>query len=52
LRPILGTPIGSMPSQPVVVVHKRSIMWPILAVAMIAVAGGALFLVWKQTQNQ
>jgi serine/threonine-protein kinase len=52
LRPIQGTPIGSMPIQPVVVVHKRSIMWPILAVAMIAVAGGALFLVWKQTQNQ
>ena len=52
LRPIQGTPIGSMPSQPVVVVHKRSIMWPILAVAMIAIAGGALFLVWKQTQNQ
>jgi serine/threonine-protein kinase len=52
LRPIQGTPIGSLPSQPVVVVHKRSIMWPILAVAMIAVAGGALFLVWKQMQNQ
>ncbi|MEP6865629.1 MAG: hypothetical protein ABJE66_33725, partial [Deltaproteobacteria bacterium] len=52
LRPIQGTPIGTTPSQPVVVVQKRSIMWPILAVAMIAVAGGALFLVWKQTQNQ
>jgi len=52
LRPIQGTPIGSLPSQPVVVVHKRSILWPILAVAMIAVAGGALFLVWKQMQNQ
>jgi len=52
LRPIQGTPIGSLPSQPVVVVHKRSLLWPILAVAMIAVAGGALFLVWKQMQNQ
>jgi hypothetical protein len=52
LRPIQGTPLGSTPNQPVVVVHKRSIMWPILAVAMIAVAGGALFLVWKQMQNQ
>src|SRR3569832_2160613 len=52
LRPIQGTPIGSLPSQPVVGVHKRSILWPILAVAMIAVAGGALFLVWKQMQNQ
>ncbi|HET9993265.1 MAG TPA: protein kinase, partial [Kofleriaceae bacterium] len=52
LRPIQGTPASSMTNAPVVVVHKRSIMWPILAVAMIVVAGGALFLVWKQMQNQ
>jgi hypothetical protein len=37
---------------PVVVVGKRSILWPILAVSMILVAGGALFLVWRQMQNQ
>ncbi|MEO8548824.1 MAG: protein kinase [Kofleriaceae bacterium] len=41
-----------IPSAPVVVVTKRSLMWPILAVAMIAVAAGALILVWKQMQNQ
>jgi len=52
LRPIQGQPVATVTTAPVVVVHKRSIMWPILAVAMIAVAGGALFLVWKQMQNQ
>ncbi len=31
---------------------KRNVMWPILAIAMIAVAGGALFLVWRQMQMQ
>jgi hypothetical protein len=31
---------------------QRSIMWPIFAVAMVAIAGGALFLVWKQMQDQ
>jgi hypothetical protein len=51
LRPIQGTPLGQSMTN---VQPRRSahIMWPILAVAMILVAGGALFLVWKQTQNQ
>ena len=41
-------PIASAPqAQP-----KRSIVWPLLAFAMVAIAGGALFLVWKQMQNQ
>jgi len=52
LRPIQGQPVATVTTAPVVVVHKRSLLWPILAVAMIAVAGGALFLVWKQMQNQ
>jgi serine/threonine-protein kinase len=43
---------GSLTNAPIVVVTKRSLLWPILAVAMILVAGGALFLVWKQMQNQ
>jgi len=51
LRPIQGTPMGSMTSAPIAAGH-RSILWPILAIAMIAVAGGALYLVWKQMQNQ
>jgi len=33
-------------------VQKRSLVWPLLAIAMVAIAGGALFLVWKQMQNQ
>jgi len=31
---------------------SRSIVWPLLAIAMVGVAGGALFLVWKQMQQQ
>lgn len=31
---------------------SRSILWPLLAIAMVAIAGGALFLVWKQMQQQ
>jgi len=42
-------PIGSMPQMQA---PKRSIVWPLLALAMVGVAGGALFLVWKQMQNQ
>ena len=30
----------------------RSLVWPMLAIAMVVIAGGALFLVWKQTQQQ
>jgi serine/threonine-protein kinase len=38
-------------SQPVVVVQtRRSVVWPMLAVAMVAIAGGALYLVWRQQQ--
>jgi serine/threonine-protein kinase len=31
---------------------KRSLVWPIVAIAGVAVAGVALFLVWKQMQKQ
>jgi serine/threonine-protein kinase len=51
LQPL--TPGGvAMPGSQVVVVKQRSLMWPLLAVAMVAVAGGALFLVWQQMQKQ
>jgi serine/threonine-protein kinase len=61
--PFGGETTGSAPSlQPltvvpgagtqVVVVKQRSLVWPLVAVAMVAVAGGALFLVWKQMQQQ
>jgi serine/threonine-protein kinase len=39
------------PQPPIVVVNRRSLMWPVVAFAMVAVAGGALFLVWRQTQT-
>lgn len=40
------------PPTPVVVVHKRSLVWPLVALAMVGIAGTALFLVWKQMQEQ
>ena len=55
LRPIrAGSPVP-MPAGPnthPIVVMQRSIVWPLLAVAMVAIAGGALFLVWQQMQQQ
>jgi serine/threonine-protein kinase len=38
-------------TQSVVVVRQRSVFWPIFAVAMVLIAGGALYLVWQQTQK-
>ena len=31
---------------------RRSLVWPLLAISMVGIAGGALFLVYKQTQQQ
>ena len=36
---------------PAAAAPKRSLVWPMLAISMVAIAGGALFLVWKQTQQ-
>lgn len=55
LRPLQGTMAVQPPSpnmQPIVVIAPRSILWPILAIAMIGIAAAALFLVWKQIQTQ
>jgi serine/threonine-protein kinase len=38
------------PQPPIVVVNRRSVVWPLIAFAMVAVTGGALFLVWRQMQ--
>jgi serine/threonine protein kinase len=44
-------PSGSQ--APIVVVNpRRSVMWPLVAFAMVAVSGGALFLVWRETQTK
>jgi hypothetical protein len=47
-----GAPImpPSVTTQPIVVA-KRSVFWPIFGVLMVLIAGGALFLVWQQTQK-
>jgi eukaryotic-like serine/threonine-protein kinase len=50
LQPLRTTGVQSSPS--IVVVNKRSLVWPMLAAAMVAVAGGALYLVWRQMQQQ
>ncbi len=38
-------------TQSVVVVPRRSVGWPMFGIAMVLIAGGALFLVWQQTQK-
>ncbi len=43
-------PIG--PPTATIQTPRRNLVWPILAIAMVMIAGGALFLVWKQMQNQ
>ncbi len=30
---------------------RRSLLWPMIAIAMVLIASGALFLVWKQTRE-
>ena len=45
-------PQPSVQTAPIIVVPRRSLVWPLLAVGMLAVAGGALFLVWQQMQHQ
>jgi eukaryotic-like serine/threonine-protein kinase len=49
LAPLRPVAPGAAP--PVVVV-RRNVLWPLLAVSGVLVAGGALFLVWKQMQQQ
>jgi serine/threonine-protein kinase len=45
--------LSASQQQPVLVISpRRSLMWPIVAFAMVAVSGGALFLVWQQMQTR
>jgi serine/threonine-protein kinase len=58
LQPILPTHATgqslnmTMPHSQLMQQQKRSIVWPLFAIAMVGIAGGALFLVWKQMQQQ
>ncbi len=46
-------PATSMPhAQMMAPRPSRSMVWPLLAIAMVGITGGALFLVWKQMQQQ
>jgi hypothetical protein len=47
-----GPALNALPDKYQPSSHKRSILWPLVAVAAVGVAGAALFLVWKQMQNQ
>ncbi len=56
LQPLRAVSTGVIPPSqhtgPIVVMGQRSIVWPMLAVAMVGIAAGALFLVWRQMQRQ
>jgi serine/threonine-protein kinase len=52
LRAVPGPPALQPPAPIVVVNPRRNLFWPLVACAMVAVAAGALFLVWRQMQNQ
>ncbi|MDX2088575.1 MAG: protein kinase [Kofleriaceae bacterium] len=39
--------VAALPAKP-----ARNLMWPLLSLAMVGIAGGALFLVYKQMQQQ
>ena len=46
LRGVQGPPA---PPQPIVVVNaRRSLLWPLFALIMVGIAGGALYLVWHK----
>jgi hypothetical protein len=42
---------GTQPQPVVVVQHRRSLIWPLVAISMVVIAAGALILVWRQTQR-
>ncbi|HTL37438.1 MAG TPA: protein kinase [Kofleriaceae bacterium] len=54
LQPLRGSPVmpPSANTPPIVVVPQRSFVWPVVAIIMVAIAGGALFLVWKMMEKQ
>jgi serine/threonine-protein kinase len=46
-----GAPAQLPTQSQIVVAPKRSVFWPIFGVVMVAITGGALFLVWQQMQK-
>jgi serine/threonine-protein kinase len=52
LDALRGMASVATPPQPVVAPPRRSVMWPLTAIAMVVIAAGALVLVWRQMQTQ
>lgn len=48
LQPLAPAPAPAL----AVVVHKRGLLWPLVALAMVGITGGALYLVWRQADRQ
>jgi eukaryotic-like serine/threonine-protein kinase len=46
-----GPGLHALPPK-LLVEQKRNFVWPLIAVAMVGIAGGALFLVWRQMRQQ
>jgi hypothetical protein len=49
---VVISPLPPSAPAPIVVVQRRSVVWPVLAGAMLAVTAGALYLVWQEMQTQ
>jgi serine/threonine protein kinase len=52
LQPLRGSPVIAPAPHTMVIARPRSIVWPLLATMMVLITGGALFLVWRQMQEQ
>jgi serine/threonine-protein kinase len=51
-RPPLATGGGGERAPVSRVAHKRGVLWPLLALAMIGISAAAMFLVWKRMERQ
>jgi serine/threonine-protein kinase len=51
IKPLVGAQVatGNQAAQPA---PRRSLLWPVVAIGMLGIAGAALFLVWQQQQRQ
>jgi serine/threonine-protein kinase len=51
LHPLSISPPNHTGATQTVIVTRRSMLWPLVAIGMLLIAGAALFLVWQQTQQ-
>jgi serine/threonine-protein kinase len=52
LRAVPPPPAPQIQPAPIVVVNRRSVLWPVIALAMLGIAGGALYQVWNRAPPQ